>query len=311
VRIFGIASLLTCISLPLIAQADETINLNLPSSHAPAPTETLITLDAIPGATQSSDAKAFAEYIRKHASQPNKQNTSALNHRFASRGGQYGSPKEKVVGKLGVTACNTQIHSGRSLSKRTLAKVPSGTYIALNTDNGDWYGVLMADKSTGWVRKADVKELSYEVVTPQTSEQTLVAGDGIQSAPGIDTALLGNGQKTILETAYSFLGVPYKYGGNASDGIDCSAFVQRCFKQMGISLPRTAHEQINCGMPVSTDQLRAADRVYFASRGGFISHTGIYIGNGYFIHASSKNHGVSVSNLSEPLYQKMFAGARR
>ncbi len=62
---------------------------------------------------------------------------------------------------------------------------------------------------------------------------------------------------------------------------------------------------------MSTEELQAGDRVYFAGRSGNISHTGIYIGDGFFIHASSSNHKVAVSRLTDAMYAKMFAGAKR
>ncbi len=105
--------------------------------------------------------------------------------------------------------------------------------------------------------------------------------------------------------------MPYKWGGESASGLDCSAFVKHCFNTLGIYLPRTAHEQAAYGIPVTPENLQAADRLYFASRDGRITHTGIYIGDGYFIHSSSSRGGVAVSRLDEPLYHKMFCGARR
>ncbi len=93
--------------------------------------------------------------------------------------------------------------------------------------------------------------------------------------------------------------------------MDCSAFVQRCFASLGINLPRTAREQFGCGMPVAVAQLQAADRLYFQNKSGRITHTGIYIGDGYFIHSSSSRKGVAISRLDEQMYTRMYAGARR
>jgi len=147
-----------------------------------------------------------------------------------------------------------------------------------------------------------VSVLNYEVVAPKPPEGQLA---------GYGSALLSSDHQAILNEAYKYLGIPYRYGGSSADGIDCSAFVQRCFGTLGLGLPRTAHEQMACGMDVTSLPLEPADRLYFRSRDGRISHTGIYIGDGFFIHASSSRHGVAVSRLTEPMYSRMYAGARR
>ncbi len=216
-------------------------------------------------------------------------------------------PKQKVVGRLGVVNGQVSIRASRSTSSRTLVKVQPGTYVALTREAGSWYGVLMADKSTGWINSKYVKILDYEVLAPVVQERPRYAdADGLLNSP-----LISGGQKNLLQTAYAYMGVPYEYGGTSANGIDCSAFVQQCFGTLGVRLPRTAAEQSSCGMPVSVEHLQAADRLYFASRTGRINHTGIYIGNGYFIHASGSNKRVVISNLQEGAYMRTFAGARR
>jgi cell wall-associated NlpC family hydrolase len=310
VRNLGIASLLTCLSLSLSSHpswADETLNLQLPAAHPPSSGPSAAAASGErPG---SGESKQFEDYIKR--AQP-----KTSGHALASRGGYPagrptnqpgGKPStEKVVGRLAMVPREAVIKATRG-GRRALAKVKSGTYIAISSESGNWYGVLMSDRSTGWVSKDDVQILNYEVVSNREAEPAPYR----DYASGGGSALLSGGQKALLDYAYTFLGVPYKWGGTSPNGLDCSAFVQRCFATQGIGLPRTAHEQIACGMPVSPEDLRAGDRLYFASSDGHISHTGIYVGNGYFIHSSSSHHGVAVSNLSDALYRKMYAGARR
>jgi cell wall-associated NlpC family hydrolase len=183
-----------------------------------------------------------------------------------------------------------------------LSRVPTGTYLALTTTSGNWYGVLMQDRTVGWLRKSAVDLLDFAVVSNQPIGPLQSAGE---------PPVLAGGHQAILQTAYYYLGVPYKWGGTSDNGMDCSAFVRKCFQAVGISLPRTSREQINVGMNVDPSQLQACDRLYFANKSGTITHTGIYIGDGYFIHSSSSRGGVAVSRLNEPMYRKMFAGARR
>jgi cell wall-associated NlpC family hydrolase len=67
------------------------------------------------------------------------------------------------------------------------------------------------------------------------------------------------------------------------------------------------------GVPVPVEQLQSGDRLYFGRRTDRVgvTHTGLYIGNGYFIHASSGRHGVAISQLSEPLFRRIYVCARR
>ena len=211
--------------------------------------------------------------------------------------------QENVVGRLGVTTSAAPIYAQASTSARFLARVDAGTYLAICRSATSWHAVLMSDRSLGWIPAQTVKLLEYEVVGQPGAAQP--------PKPGLDNPLLTEGQRTIIQTAYSFLGVPYRWGGTSPNGMDCSAFVQRCFASVGIRLPRTAREQYQCGMPVATAQLQPGDRLYFQNKDGTITHTGIYIGEGFFIHSSSSRKGVAVSRLDEPMYVRMYAGARR
>ncbi len=291
-RNFGLASLLAVCLLPVTARSDDKLVLDLPPSSS--------AIDAIKSV--QSD-QAVASDLPPASRFPQAPNTSAVPNR-------HGSPRtsagEKVIGRLGVSARASKIYAGHGKKSRLLAKVPAGAYLALTGAAGDWYGVLMADRTTAWIPSRDVNVLSYEVVAPnrpQLPRYTQIASRG-----GIQ--VLGSGQRALLNEAYRYLGVPYRFGGTTAAGLDCSAFVQHCFSSLGIGLPRTAAEQMACGVPI-TDQLEPGDRVYFANKSGRISHTGIYLGDGYFIHASSSNHAVSVSRLTDSMYSRMYAGARR
>ena len=110
-----------------------------------------------------------------------------------------------------------------------------------------------------------------------------------------------------LEEAKSWLGTPYRFGGEDRDGIDCSSFVQKVLEVDGQKLPRTTQEQINVGSEVDLDeQFEPGDRLYFAFGRlgkGVADHTGIYIGNNQFIQASSSK-GVTISDIGEGSYYR-------
>jgi cell wall-associated NlpC family hydrolase len=273
--------------IPAFAAADDTLVIDLPK------------IDQGPVASET---------VTKPTVSAPKTNPAANVSTAPSRQGRpQRASGERVVGRLAVSGHSSAIRFSRSSNSKKLASVSAGTYLALTKEAGEWYGILMANGSTGWMPKRDVKILDYEVVTPEAPDRHQYANQ--QRAAG--EQMLSGGQQSILKEAYRFLGVPYKWGGTSPNGLDCSAFVQHCFGTLGVSLPRTAHEQINCGAPVPSEQLQAADRLYFASRDGRITHTGIYIGDGYFIHSSSSNHGVAVSRLTDPKYSRIYAGARR
>ena len=118
--------------------------------------------------------------------------------------------------------------------------------------------------------------------------------------------------KRLVEQAMTYLGTPYRRGGTSRRGLDCSGLVGAVYGEQGLELPRTAAEQFREGAPVLESDLRPGDLVFFRDtykRG--ISHVGIYIGDGRFLHAAGRRHGVIVSELSRPYYQLRFAGARR
>jgi len=112
----------------------------------------------------------------------------------------------------------------------------------------------------------------------------------------------------LTRSAMRFLGVPYVFGGTSTSGFDCSGFVQHVFALLGIGLPRTADAQYDVGRP-AVGGPRPGDLVFFDTYGG-VSHVGIYLGRGKFVHASS-SRGVTVSRLAESYWASRYVGARR
>ncbi len=116
--------------------------------------------------------------------------------------------------------------------------------------------------------------------------------------------------RRILTTAMHYMGVPYVYGGASPSGFDCSGFVQYVFAQSGISLPRTADVQYYAGIPVNKSDLQPGDLVFFAGDYTNISHVGIYVGNGDFVHASTE-YGIAIDSLYRDYRVDHYAGACR
>jgi cell wall-associated NlpC family hydrolase len=119
-------------------------------------------------------------------------------------------------------------------------------------------------------------------------------------------------QPGMVERALSWLGVKYRFGGqDETKGVDCAGLVRRVFST-AIALPRTAAAQFREGCIVAREELQPGDLVFFRNtykRG--ISHVGIYIGNGEFVHAASSRRSVVVDRLDMPYFDSRFAGGRR
>ena len=114
----------------------------------------------------------------------------------------------------------------------------------------------------------------------------------------------------LMDQYASWKGVRYRLGGSTRKGIDCSAFVQRTFReQFGLELPRSTSEQQETGKSISRAQLRTGDLVLFRA-GSTGRHVGIYLGNNQFVHASTSS-GVTISSMDEPYWKKRYNEARR
>jgi hypothetical protein len=114
----------------------------------------------------------------------------------------------------------------------------------------------------------------------------------------------------LLSTAEEWIGVPYQYGGTSQAGVDCSAFVQNVYSNLGILVPRTADEQYNYSKQISGNDKSVGDLVFFRRNSDKITHVGIYIGKGDIIH-SSTSRGVIKESLSTSYLSSMLVGYGR
>ncbi len=141
----------------------------------------------------------------------------------------------------------------------------------------------------------------YFVVVPESYPSARVAEKGTDYV-----------RRRLVNTAREFIGVPYKWGGSSPDsGFDCSGLTMVVYRHNGLDLPRVAARQYRTGTPVSRDALKKGDLVFFDTRGsGKVTHVGIYIGNGRFIHAPSSGRDVTRGSLSSSYFRSRYLGAR-
>ncbi|MFP2768433.1 NlpC/P60 family protein [Oceanisphaera sp. KMM 10153] len=115
--------------------------------------------------------------------------------------------------------------------------------------------------------------------------------------------------RSLQQVYQRWRGVPYRFGGVDSEGIDCSAFTRTLYQEAyGMELPRSTYEQVTLGRPVSKQELQPGDLVFF--RTGRTRHNGVYVGDGKFAHASS-SVGVTISRLDNVYWRSRYWQARR
>ncbi|MDW8425576.1 MAG: LysM peptidoglycan-binding domain-containing protein [Meiothermus sp.] len=114
----------------------------------------------------------------------------------------------------------------------------------------------------------------------------------------------------LILVVLKYLGLPYVFGANSDRAVDCSAFVQQVFAEVGIKVPRTSREQWGAFTTVQ-GAMRQGDLVFFSFGGRQIDHVGIYLGRGVFAHANSYGSRVVIESLDSPYYKRVYRGAKR
>lgn len=191
---------------------------------------------------------------------------------------------------LKVTESESGSSGGSSSSQTTLRKGSTGSAVKSLQNNLILLGYLGsgADGIFGSNTEAAVKK--YQSRNGLTADG--IAGKKTLAAVSEEVGRIN----TVLNTAKSFLGTPYVYGGSSPEtGFDCSGLTQYSFKKAGISIPRVSYEQAKAGIAVPRSQIRVGDLVAFNSP---VSHVGIYVGDGKFIHSPHTGDVVKYTKLS-------------
>ena len=228
---------------------------------------------------------------------------------------------ELGYGRVNGTYVNMRM--GPSTSYKSVGKTMPGDMCYIIGINKQWYKVIWNDQIC-YIRSdyLDLTEIPYENRDSLKDPVFFKGGKSIGLRATVanfkaSKNYISNDQQmpegtaaSIVATAKTCIGVPYKWGGESMSGFDCSGLIQYVFKKNGITLGRTVSKQYQAGSAISRDALKPGDLVFFQNTYTTgLSHAGIYIGDGQFIHASSD--GVMVSSLSNSYWNSHYYGACR
>ena len=155
------------------------------------------------------------------------------------------------------------------------------------------------------------KEQKKPSQTQQELRTSLTKGAGIRGNQ-FTTAQEFKGE-ALVDYAKTLIGTPYVWGGTSLDGIDCSGFTSKCYKDaLGIKINRVSRDQIDHGYAVTADQLQPGDLVFFnKENGGVITHVGMYAGDNMMIHASQSQGKVVMVSTKTDYFRNRLVTARR
>ena len=193
-------------------------------------------------------------------------------------------------GLVDTDGSSLNMRAAAGTSYDTVASIPGGTVLELEGVDNGWYKVTYSGK-TGYV-SSDYITITTEPDATETASSDLGA--------------------QIVAYAEEYLGTPYVLGGNGPNQFDCSGFTKYVYSHFGYTLNRTATDQLQNGVSVSKDELQPGDLVFFKYRTSKpVSHVGIYIGNGEFIHASTNRYVVQIDQMESGHYANVYVYARR
>lgn len=212
-----------------------------------------------------------------------------------------------------VTGSSVNLRSGPGTGYSVLTRAQQNDRAYIIGINEQWFKVIFND-IIAYIRSdyLDLTEIPYEN-RASVNSPLFFRGGKSTGTPVSASALKSNATnlaQKIITTGKKYIGVPYVWGGSTPSGFDCSGFVQYVFRQHGIQLPRTSAQQYSVGTWIAKSNLLPGDLVFFNTSGSGVSHLGIYLGNGDFLHASSSK-GVMISQLSNSYWAPRYVGAKR
>lgn len=219
-----------------------------------------------------------------------------------------------------VTGSGVNLRSDPSTSHARVGTASYGDKCYIIGLNQGWYKVLYGSK-TCYIRSdyLSLSEIPYENRASSNAPKYFRQGKAIAALPStsvgnqagstssVSSAVSSATGAQILAKATQYLGTPYAYGGASPSGFDCSGFVYYVYGTFGLSVGRTPEAQYSAGTVVDKASLQPGDIVLFANTyASGISHSGIYAGNGQFIHSPNSRSTVSYSDLTSGYWSEHF-----
>lgn len=241
---------------------------------------------------------------------------------------------EKSIATGIVTGTVVNVRSRPTTSSAVIAQYRKNTKVEIFEKSGNWYRVSIGEDRYGWMSADWVKETvsrgsqADRTVADNKDGNADKAGDAQQTGdvpPGTEEPADGDAaqsedkvdRQALVEYAKTLLGIKYEWGGKSpKTGFDCSGFVWYVYNKFGISITRQSSSQAQGGKKISKSELKPGDLVFFDTNDNNgklndISHVGIYIGDGKFIHASTYLHKkIAIESLSSSYYSKRYMSAR-
>jgi cell wall-associated NlpC family hydrolase len=225
----------------------------------------------------------------------------------------------QISGEVGFTNGNTvNLRSGPSTGSERIRSLSRHTRVEITGIRNGWYAVRQNDTdgfirsdlvllATGGFNPAAPRPAAASVSSSSNSNAHAKALSTLNSAGVTDT------RRSLVETALTHLGKPYRWGSAGPNSFDCSGFVFFIYGQFGHRINRSSVDQYrNTGTRISKGDLLPGDLVFFrTSNRNVVSHSGIYIGGGQFIHASTTRRGIIISPINTGYYRERYVGAKR
>jgi len=232
---------------------------------------------------------------------------------------QVDIPVENKKGYINVTSA-ANVRESASTSAKVITTLLRNAEVTITAEQGDFYKIDYQG-IVGYVAKSLISDNPVEASSRNNSGERIVEGQGneqIEQQENTNTqnAISSSEGERIANFAKQYVGYNYVYGGTTPSGFDCTGFAYYVYNSCGIPLSRSCSVQCKTGIEVgreSRSELQAGDLLLFANgSNGSIGHVGIYIGNGYFIHAKNSNSGVVIDSLSGNVYyNKYYHSGRR
>lgn len=220
----------------------------------------------------------------------------------------------------GYTAASTPLYREASTSSHKLGTIPAGMPLYVVGRDGNFFRITdVSGKITGYVSPSKLTNTPPKTAPANKPSAPVQSGNSLMSTTTKYSSGMSNAEKLeyVIYVAQVLYGRPYSANANPPESFDCSRFVKFCFQQAHVDLTSSSKSQgYDGGYSVisNASELRRGDVVCFntdSSDDDLSDHTGIYLGDGYFVHASSGAGKVIVSSLASGYYKDTFSWGRR